>query len=359
MSTEGQDYGSILSSSNDEAALVKPMTETIYIPGSTSHSRFRVLGVFLFCGFVALSLLAVLSLRTISVSYVQFLAAIPQIQQPPNGAVVYYPTMYPTGSAPTMYPTLAVMTGIVGIPTQYPTGAAPTQFPTIAAGSPTLFPTEIPPTLFPTPTTEKEHFTVAESSISFTTKRDGYEYLSFFGADAAPYMTYKVLDGYNGVVEPDSDMRFHIFDDDENDSLEYKFEICETETDNCAEYMSTDVFRYSCTGLRSNYSVTVEQYNTTTGSGTGVKSTGSLLCLYVRREFRTLTKSDLNKTMAAMWKMWELDEDEGIEFYGDHFHNYARLLEYHYFNAAWQDAGTQLPPLGQFLNFETRSISFI
>lgn len=243
------------------------------------------------------------------------------------------PTMYPTEAAPTMYPTINTPsfspTVKPGLPTLYPTGAAPTEYPTDS--SMLIHKTEYP-------TVEIEH------QLKFTTKRDGYDYLPYFSQDPNPYLKYLVLDGYNGVVEPEANMYMYIFEAEEatgdSDEYYYMYKICEVggDTESCTENAYDIPYYSSCTALTTNFTVSVYQYSSVTNERTTKSGEGTLLCMYVRREFRALTEVDLNKTMNAMWVMWELSEDEGISLYGDKFHNYARLLEYHYFNAAWQDA---------------------
>lgn len=269
----------------------------------------------------------------------------------PNGLVLA-PTMYPTEAHPTMFPSYPLPTAFPtttpGNPTLYPTAQAPTQFPTPLAPTAVVSYTTVtssPPSVTVSATTESPSPTsvsVAENSLKFTTKRNGYNYLEFFSLTPNSFLTYKIFDGYSGLVEPGVDMYLHIFDVEDSDSADdtyyYKYSICDNASGVCGEYYYSDPFAISCTPLTSNFTVTVQQYESATDAKTAVSSQGSLLCMYVRREFRSLTGSDLNKTMEAMWTMWAVDEDTGIELYGDKYHNYARLLEYHYFNAAWQDS---------------------
>jgi hypothetical protein len=43
--------------------------------------------------------------------------------------------------------------------------------------------------------------------------------------------------------------------------------------------------------------------------------------------------------MDAMYAMWVTTDEDGQEQYGDNYQSAKYLLEYHFFNAAWQDAG--------------------
>jgi len=85
------------------------------------------------------------------------------------------------------------------------------------------------------------------------------------------------------------------------------------------------------------YIINIMEYSTSTMQATGTTS-GNLICMYVRREIRDLSAGDLGKTMDAMWTMWSVTEEEGRSVYGDDYHSSTYLLEYHFFNAGWQDA---------------------
>jgi hypothetical protein len=67
-------------------------------------------------------------------------------------------------------------------------------------------------------------------------------------------------------------------------------------------------------------------------------TTGAGLCMYVRREIRSLSDEDLSATMDAMYALWEYDQDEGEELYGSFYMAASTLLKFHHFNSAWQDA---------------------
>jgi hypothetical protein len=96
-------------------------------------------------------------------------------------------------------------------------------------------------------------------------------------------------------------------------------------------------------------------------------STGTAVCMYVRREIRSLTESDREAMLDAMHTLWVVSENEGNlqsikavgllfvnlhwpdfthasfffsgrELYGSNYHDATFLLEFHHFNAAWQDA---------------------
>ena len=67
-------------------------------------------------------------------------------------------------------------------------------------------------------------------------------------------------------------------------------------------------------------------------------SIGTAMCIYVRREIRSLTETDLDNMLDAMYTLWSVDEKEGQELYGVDYHSASYFLNIHHFNAAWQDA---------------------
>jgi hypothetical protein len=177
--------------------------------------------------------------------------------------------------------------------------------------------------------------------LRFTTYRDGYDVLSYFLPNASDLYAYKFLKPYTGVVEPYATMWISITDtgdDDVERKYNHKYTICDKNNDCLEDYDTETSFSYECDPLNDEYTITMRQYNAINGEYTGRTSEGNLLCMYVRREFRALTDDDLTKTVEAMYTMWSTDEDTGQTLYGNSYHNYVYLLEYHYFNAAWIDA---------------------
>ena len=177
--------------------------------------------------------------------------------------------------------------------------------------------------------TSKPVMSVSEKTGAwFSTYRNGYSSLAYFNEDASDIYKYVFLESYAGVVEPSATMWFNMTDT--KLARTSRFSVCNSAMDDCVTgNILTASFSFDCTPLEDTYDVSI-----TLASGEVVAS-GSLMCMYVRREFGDLTGDDLAKTMDAMWKMWELSEDDGQALYGDAFHNYAYLLEFHYFNAAW------------------------
>lgn len=178
----------------------------------------------------------------------------------------------------------------------------------------------------------------------WTLNRKDYEPLDYFLSTGRDYMTYKFLEGYNTVVEPYADMRLYIQDYSDENQFYYTFEVCVVNaTSPChSGYLMTgdDGLSYKdvtvpCSPFQQ-VSIKVQRYSK---SGMWQKElTGTGMCIYVRREIRNLSPSDLNATMDAMYKLWSTSDVEGQQIYGADFHNITYLLQMHHFNAAWRDA---------------------
>jgi hypothetical protein len=75
---------------------------------------------------------------------------------------------------------------------------------------------------------------------------------------------------------------------------------------------------------------------------------GSLMCMYVRRELRELSGNDLSKTLDAMKVMYDVDSETGRATYGEDYLSIDELIGFHFYNAAWQDADHIHEGLGFF-----------
>jgi hypothetical protein len=171
--------------------------------------------------------------------------------------------------------------------------------------------------------------TGATKAIEFTTKRDGYEPLDFFLPDTSDLYQYNFLTTHAGIVEPYTTMWVHLINAATETST---YSICQTMSSADAQDCvtgdtQTTPFTLACTPHEDQYTITITQ--------NAQQTTATLLCMYVRREFRTLSTTDRDATIEAMWKLWEYDEEAGRHTYGENFHSYSYLLDFHYFNAAW------------------------
>lgn len=176
--------------------------------------------------------------------------------------------------------------------------------------------------------------------LEFSLYRDGYSALDLHH----DFLIYSIMDGYDAIIEPYASMRLLITNSDM--ATYYKYSVCETgsDLDSICQYgtlsfsdPSSSIATVSDCAAYDELDIEVTSYDATTNellqTGTGVA-----LCMYVRREIRDLTSSDLAKTMDAMHKMWVVTDEEGRELYGTNFHDAKYLLEFHHFNAAWQNA---------------------
>jgi len=192
--------------------------------------------------------------------------------------------------------------------------------------------------------------TALESTFEFTMARDGYSELPYFSAgDKSQVFAYKFLEGYDGIVEPSAANTLVLLDDDSStdDGVYFLYTLCPSgASSSSACYMGS----YSLSGggpgtitvtpecnAYDELSLSVSAYDVDSGE-LQFSAEGKMMCMYVRREIRALTDADLSATMEAMYTMWVTTDEAGKETYGDNYQSAKYLLEYHFFNAAWQDA---------------------
>jgi len=192
---------------------------------------------------------------------------------------------------------------------------------------------------------------ISEDTFMFTMAREGYSELPYFSSSSANAMfNYKFLADYDGIVEPSSANTLALLDDDSSSdtSVYFLYTVCPTGVTGGSECYTgsyslsgsgpgTVTITPSCSPYDA-LDISVTAYSIDSGEEL-FTSEGKLLCLYVRREIRDLSDDDLTKTMDAMYEMWVTTDEDGQEKYGDNYKSAKYLLEYHFFNAAWQDAG--------------------
>jgi hypothetical protein len=151
-------------------------------------------------------------------------------------------------------------------------------------------------------------------------------------------MRFLTLTPRNGIV--------FIFDQSEATKNNYEFTECSVKdstdcqsgsiTNNIdTNSQATKNILLSCTPYNT-YTLTVTQKSIESGNIIG-QTSGKALCLYVRREVRTLSSGDLSKFLDASFVLDELSEEEGTKKYGGNFHPISYLTRFHHFNAAQQD----------------------
>ena len=175
-------------------------------------------------------------------------------------------------------------------------------------------------------------------------QRVGYSQYSYFGDDASDVLTYKILKDSNAIIEPYADMgmRYYGNDIDEDDLSYYSYKVFDKES---GEELSAGKFHPNDSGLDDNVNVAcsplsdlevvVHKYQE--DNSFELSFTLNAKCIYVRRELRSLTSDDLDKTMDAMYAMWSTADAEGQTVYGADFHSATFFAEMHDFNAAWMD----------------------
>lgn len=177
----------------------------------------------------------------------------------------------------------------------------------------------------------------------WTFNRKDYEPLPYFLSDADSTLTYKFLDKYAAVIEPYTDTELYVEDYDSSTNTDYYFEyeLCKADDDtSCVSGKISNegsVSVYVKCEPYDEYEITVVKYSYVDGSKMG-KTNGIGLCMYVRREMRSLSRDDLDTTMDTMYALWTTSDVEGAKLYGDNYHSAEYFVKAHHFNAAWQDS---------------------
>lgn len=182
------------------------------------------------------------------------------------------------------------------------------------------------------------------SSLLFTLVRKNYSPLPYFNNnDDSNFAYYEFLSKHKAVIEPSVDMGLSIdlTDIDSSSELKFSFTVCsQNDKTDCQSGIydvtttTTSYVNFACTP-HAVYDITVNKLVTGRLAGS---SSGSAVCLYVRREIRSLSAEDLSEFADTSHVLWEYTEDSGREKYGDSFHSNSFLLQFHQFNAAQRDA---------------------
>jgi hypothetical protein len=201
------------------------------------------------------------------------------------------------------------------------------------------------------------HKSKAEKSsvrtINYTLNRKNYDPLQHFNDNYDSPLKYQFLFPYSAVIEPHQEMQLYFFDTDNIDG-KFTLEICETSTtkeedgttvnNNCAisyAIRENNVVKrgkgieLSCSPF-TVYTMKLNVSDITTGSILSEQE-DSALCLYVRREIRSLTAEDLDKFIEASYLLSIVNESDGRQLYGNNYQSESSLIKLHYFSAAQQD----------------------
>lgn len=182
------------------------------------------------------------------------------------------------------------------------------------------------------------------SELRWTLQRVGYEPIQAYSEHKSnTIFKYSFMSDIDAVAEPHAEMQLYVYNVNTDNAGIWDFEMCNKDGVCATAMMETKdgaTIRTSATANcepGEDLNITVNKYNSK-GDAVVKTATGTAKCMYVRREIRALTESDLERTMDSMYTLWSTEEEAGQALYGDNFHNITYLLQMHHFNAAWPDA---------------------
>jgi len=203
--------------------------------------------------------------------------------------------------------------------------------------------------IFPTGHSNKDK----EISFPFTLKRSGYDtVLPYFNSSYDHnYLVYKILKGYDGVIEPHATMELTTKTFGLYSGSYFTYQItcdeCEDVYEGVYDAASSTTVTIPCDPYES-YSLILNEYESSDSNNIVDSSEGKLLCIYVRREIRSLSKADLNSAIKAMHEIYNHTEEKGQSLYGSNYHNSTYFVNAHAFNAAWIESDHIHEGLGFF-----------
>jgi hypothetical protein len=222
----------------------------------------------------------------------------------------------------------------------------------------------------------------SHSVLQYSISRSNYDVLEFFnGESQSEQLQYKILKNHVGVLEPYAPMELTMIKDHSAKStrsrrglkssssssssssskkssskkssrrggstkqvVKYEYTITDPSGDvaagplvSYAEESDSDVSDTFTIGCSPGdvYTITVSRYS---GDEETYSESATLLCKYVRREFRTLTSDDLSTVMDAMYTLWEYDTKKGQKKFGDDYYDADFFAETHFYNAGFRDS---------------------
>ena len=203
-------------------------------------------------------------------------------------------------------------------------------------------------------TTSKNRMKYLKRAIKTTTEkyfvlqRSGYEdnELTYFDKSTSTQMTYKFLSAYESIIEPLADMKLVQYSNGSQTAMkDHMFMVCPGIYDN-SDYMNSKAKNCQTGFVNETYATAInfhcQPHDNYTVVVTSQSSSDSYIfsavCMYVRREIRSMTKTDRDRFLDVSHMLWEVDEDKGQTLYGSAYHSAKYLLYFHHFNAALQDA---------------------
>jgi len=186
---------------------------------------------------------------------------------------------------------------------------------------------------------EEDEDTSSDDVLSFSLKRQNYDLYPYFGASPDAYTKYAFMADYSAIIEPSQPMELVAWGggaSDSSSSNTFRFTVCKSKDESeCYEGSSEESVTIACTPYEK-FSVLVEEVDEDDNVVDLVE--GNAMCMYVRREIRSLTDDDLSATMDAMYTLWDVSDEDGQARFGDDYHSSAYFSAAHDFNAAQQDA---------------------
>lgn len=192
---------------------------------------------------------------------------------------------------------------------------------------------------------DSETTTISTSNTDsnlYTFYKEGYPIIQHF-QNNGDWRKYNFLDGYNGIIEPYAAMALYVDDSSEYKEYKHIFSICpQDSSSSTTECKYGESYGDKLTTVTSGctpydvFDTTISVYSSS--DELVYEYSGQALCLYVRREFRNLTKVDLDKTLDAMFVLHVTGEEEGQAKYGEDFHNATFFTNMHYFQASFRDS---------------------
>lgn len=181
------------------------------------------------------------------------------------------------------------------------------------------------------------------TSIRWSLKRQGYDPLSYFLTDNL-HLKYSFLNDYDAIVEPYAPMYLYVSDISSLQSSYSKLSFTVCPEDTSVSYgsgcqsgiysLKADKSSLFTTGCAPPHVFSVNIY---ADSDEPLHSFRAV-CMYVRREIRSLSDQDLNATMDAMAVMWNTPQTVGKMLYGNDFNNITYFTLAHYFGASHREA---------------------
>lgn len=195
-------------------------------------------------------------------------------------------------------------------------------------------------------------------SFQFSLKRYGYSSLSYTTDRKSRTLRYAIFDDHDAIIEPYACMELHIGPNYNHYDI-YNFSLCDMNAASCftGVYSNKSTLADESDENLKMISIPCAPYDVYTfnvsilGEGKYQQLFSSTaICMYVRREIRSLIDSDLNATMNAMAELWRTSESDGQAIYGEDYHDIEYFTAIHEFHSAQQDSDHMHDGIGTITN---------